>query len=81
MKKKDLTNLSDKELQVLSDLSKKLGYDYEEEIATYDQTRKEWVKTTVKKHRPADILEMERWLAIRPKQWSSLKKWWQFWKK
>jgi hypothetical protein len=52
-----------------------VGYDYEEEIATYDRSAHQWVKSTVKRHRPSDAWAAARWLSIRQRAlWSETQK-------
>ena len=51
------------------------GYDYEEEVATYDRPTKSYIKTTVKRHRPADTWAALKILATRHReQWSETHK-------
>lgn len=38
-----------------------VGYDYEEEVATYDAKRGEWVKTTVLRHEPGNATKQVYW--------------------
>lgn len=53
-------------------LSMCLGYEYEEEIATFDRKTKEYIKTTIKRFRPPDPWAASKWLAMkmRDQGWS-----------
>jgi hypothetical protein len=55
-------------------IKKATGYEAEEEVATYDRGRHEWVKTTVKKHYPADSWAAARYLELHFDQWSVTRK-------
>jgi hypothetical protein len=56
-------------------IKKSIGYEYEEEVATYDRSKHQWVKTTVKKYMPPDAWAAYRYLELHyPEQWSVTKR-------